>query len=359
MRRARGLPWRLAGPVLAVLAAGLLLEAGLRWAPRLFPGWLELECLRLRVLLGPRCLIPDAELGVAPSVPFDKSERWSGGRVRLRHVPFPGEVSIGYRAGAEGADPEHVDIAVVGDSHAYGMEVDEKATWESRLSGLTGLTVANLALPFQGTAQEALAFRRYGVRLHPRLVLFTLCPNDAWDNEVFRDWSARRPGLRPPLGYHRFRLQLGWPGPLARLARGAQGSYVLRRLLETVRMRRRAHEFNRTAVQRPQELEALAADADAARAAAGRARFAAILTDIWWIPAFRAQRGPLKEALARRGIPVLDLAEALCAPAGCPEGFYLPMDLHWNERGHERVAEEVKGYLVRERLLPPRRPHAM
>lgn len=343
----------------ATVAAALLLEAGLRVCPLLVPDqWLQLQCLRWR-LWGDGLLSPDPEMGVAIRAPLERHEVWDGAPVRLRHIPFLGESRIGYRAGAEGRDPTKVDIAALGDSHAYGLEVDEDATWESRLSRLTGLSVANLALPYQGTAQEMILYRRYGVRFHPRLVLMTICPNDFWDNKNFHGWLAQRQGGEQSFPRYRFRMALRWPGPLIRLARLANKSIVLQQLLFRPRVDTSTPPMARVegASQSPEAMAGLVADVVQIRAlaAAGGARFGAILTDIWWGPPWAAPAAQLKRALRSRGIPVLDLSEKMCGPSGCwPDELRLPRDRHWSQRGQARVAEEVRRFLLEARLLPLR-----
>lgn len=335
-----------------VAAAALLLEAGLRFHPALLPARLQLECMRWRFKAD--VLTGDAEMGVVMPAPLERQGGWKNKTVLLRHVLFPGESSVGYRGGAEGGDPTKVDIAVLGDSHVYNLEIDEKATWLSLLSRRTGRSVANLALPYQGTAQEFLWYRRYGVRLHPKLVLMTLCPNDLGDNKVFHDWAAQRDAGEADFQYYRFRVMLGWPEPLPRLALWANKSILLQQLLLRPRMSRNYADFLEAAGGPPEAMEMLVADVAKTRALAaeGGGRFAVVLTDIWWGGWMAPWAERLKTDLRSQGIPVLDLTEKMCSPIGCSDRYRLPDDLHWNNRGQAKVADEVRDFLRRERLLP-------
>lgn len=347
---------RLAAQLLAAtVVAALLVDAGLRFFPRRAPPRLQLDLLRWEFRT--EVLSGDPEIGVVVHAPFERRIVWQGKTVKVRHHLFAGESAVGYRAGAEGGDPTNVDVAVLGDSHAYNLEMDEDATWLSLLSRSAGLSVANLALPYQGTAQEMLWYRRYGARFHPKLVLMLVCPNDAWDNKVFHDWTAQSYGRGLDYRLYKFQALLGWPEPFATLAYWSQRSFLVYELLFTRRMGWRYESLNEKAIRAPEGIEGLVADVAATRALAGAdgARFAAVLTDIWWADPYGPLRAPFKNSLRSRGIPVLDLAKSLCAPAGCPTELALPNDRHWNEAGQARVAAEIQRFLLEERMLPPRK----
>ena len=346
-----------AGLLTATLAVWLPFELVLQSSPGLGPEWLQAESLRA-ALIGGWNFPGHNEMGIFVPAPYSAQAAWKEGLVRLRHRAFPGEASVGYRAGAEGPDPGRVDIAVLGDSHAYGLEVDEDSTWESRLSQLTGFSVANLSLPWQGTSQYVPLFRRYGSRLHPRLVLITICPNDYWDNKVFRSWEELPTDRRGDFLIHKWHALYGRSARVASWVRWLRRSRVLRRAFIARRETRRYLMLTQKASFSTREREQLVSDVAALQktAAARGAPLVAILTDIWWGRMFQEPRAQLQRSLRQRGIPVLDLSEELCGPGGCPRQFTVGgSDPHWNAAGHMRVAGEVVHFLRKKRLLPPPR----
>jgi hypothetical protein len=235
------------------------------------------------------------------------------------------------------------------------MEIDEPSTWESVLARSTGLRVANLGLPRMGTTQIRIQHDRYGGRFHPKLVLMMLCPNDFFDNFVFRSWAQRRGGGTASFRYHRLRAFMGGHAALTPLAFLTRYSYLLQLALlrPTFKWTGILGRY-RGAVPEPEGMAQLVADVEAVRAGsrANGARFAAVLTDLWTQEESGRQRRRLAAELRRRRIPVLDLTEAFCASHGCPPGIYLPDAVHWNVHGQIRVAAEVQRFLRERGMLP-------
>jgi hypothetical protein len=100
-----------------------------------------------------------------------------------------------YEANSEGArapasrqygdrpPPDGVRIVAVGDSFTHGDGVSVEDTWEREMERRRpGLEVVNLGVPAYGTDQAYLRWRRDGARLHPRIALLGIWPEDICRN---------------------------------------------------------------------------------------------------------------------------------------------------------------------------------
>ncbi len=93
------------------------------------------------------------------------------------------------------APPVPADVVALGDSFTYGWGVAESEAWPA----LIGAT--NLGIPSAQSEQIATAARRWLPVLHPRVVVYGVCPNDLLPEgpPVVRSlpwWTAQtRPGL--------------------------------------------------------------------------------------------------------------------------------------------------------------------
>lgn len=318
-----------------MLALGVLTIETLAWLhPSALPGVLAAPA-RLR-LLDREIYRRDPELGHCLQPGFN--------RLGIRHEALPGAAPCGYRIAAADAPPSRADVAVLGDSHVYGMEAGDESVWTTVLARLSGLRVANLGVRAYGAAQSVELFRRYGRRLEPGLVLILLCPNDPWDDGVYADWLERKDF--PPsfvadeLFYRVCRALRLEERPLACRAAAQFGRlgllpHLLLSRLVTLRygsasMGQLSSERLAPVIGALKELRGLAK---------GR-KLAAVVNEGWPDEARRL----LERELKREAIPFLGLSGG--------KGHRVPLDGHWNDEGHRRTAELVHRFLADEGLLP-------
>jgi hypothetical protein len=97
--------------------------------------------------------------------------------------------------------PAQAHTVLVGDSMGYGYGVREQDSWPRLLEkSLDAGTLINLTLPGLGPEQYYRFLKRFGVPLHPQLVLYCLFPgNDVQDSNHFLQWQAS--GTKSLLGW--------------------------------------------------------------------------------------------------------------------------------------------------------------
>lgn len=349
--------------VLSALFCGFLLFGIFVFAPFLLPPKMAVDVLKLRMGWSPPYyLVLDEDMGVALAVPYDREINWRKSPWSLRHIPFPGQRRIGYR-GNPGEVSQPVDIAVLGDSHGYGLEVAQDETLVSELGRLSGLRTANLALPYQGTTQEVKLYELYGHRLRPKVVLLMICPNDPWDNERFRTWRRRSRGSRSRrdegIDFFEFKSQGATPeiGAYHRFINRILPYVPSKRLRSVLRqglLANRYDEETAAALKAPEGLKTLEEDVLALQALARGegARFGVVLTHIWGERIFDGGLPRMKEILIKHHIPFLDLEPVFGGDCSARRGLCLPRERrHWNKKGHAVAAAEILGFLRRERLV--------
>jgi hypothetical protein len=269
-------------------------------------------------------------------------------------------------AGAPGSGVPR--LVSLGDSVAFGLDVDDQATLAAQLQRLEpGLEVVDLSVPGYGTDQELIKLEREGLSPAPAVVLLNFCvANDLADDALpafLYDGVHPKPYFRLEGGALRLHAEHLHLAPTRRAALWLSEHSMLFNLLSPGGTRRLlpagadgeegGHWLTRynEVMARPEPLVALAARlietmAERARATAARLVVVAHPTrrsfaegDPPWLVA-------LRERLDRAGVPLVSLAERYRA-----RGFALA-DLavdglgHLNERGHRAAAEAVRDALM-------------
>ena len=93
--------------------------------------------------------------------------------------------------------PKQADIVVVGDSIVFSYGVDDQQAWPRLLAkALPVNAIINLGIPGFGPQQYLRLLESFGLKLHPKLVLFMLFPgNDLKDAVSFRGWLDAKTDL--------------------------------------------------------------------------------------------------------------------------------------------------------------------
>ncbi|MDR3617768.1 MAG: GDSL-type esterase/lipase family protein [Paludisphaera borealis] len=271
-------------------------------------------------------------------------------------------------------DLDEADVVVLGDSLVEGFHINEHEIVTARLSERLGLTVANLARGGDGPQQELEVLKRYGLRLRPKVCVWTFYEgNDLADAAEYeanqervdvwtrRPWWRRaieasfsansldyvvrtliRPEPRVPARLFTGRFSVR-PGESVELAFGS-GDYRVESPREA------SPDFGR--------VEVLIAEAREI------CREQGIAFVVVFIPTkFRVYRdlcdfdpdspcrkwrvddlpAAMKQAVERLGADVefIDLTRRLQDEAAAGTLVYLPDDTHWSSAGHRVAAEEL------------------
>jgi hypothetical protein len=81
-----------------------------------------------------------------------------------------------------------------------------------------------------------------------------------------------------------------------------------------------------------------------------KAKFMIVATDRWWNSASTETYPDFINTLRTEGFLVLDVESM---PGFDPEVMLIPNDGHWNQSGHEFVADNIKDFIERNRLIDP------
>jgi lysophospholipase L1-like esterase len=299
-----------------VLAAGLLLELGLR-------------IVMARWLVSP---FGNARLGYA----HDRELGWfpiAGDRRRVvASRPFDvAHNRLGFR------DVDHGEkraprILFIGDSFVWGFDVEQAERFTERLrERAPEWEIVNAGVSGYGTDQELLLLERFHDSFDPDLVVLVHCSNDVGDSGT----NLRYGGYKPYFVTGTRGLELrGVPVPVSLSFHYAQHPVLFRSY--TVRAAATlAHALlDEGVVHVPDPTSEVIREMQ--RWVTGRgARFAVGLV---------AENADVRRLCKKRGIPWVDLDGVERYPEHAA---------HWTPDGHRAVAERIHRFVVDNRLLPP------
>ncbi|MEO8584670.1 MAG: GDSL-type esterase/lipase family protein [Acidobacteriota bacterium] len=323
----------------------------------------------------------DPELGWTLRPDIDglaSDEPWQAG-LRTNAFGFRDVAHAGKAAGV-------TRVAVLGDSFVFGSGVRQSETLTSRLADLLGpaFEVVNLAVPGYGTDQALLTLRRWGPRLSPDVVLAGFFWNDVMENASSRIYDMEKPRFVPEKGDKNGVLTLLPPGESHGHSAFARLDAFLGRGSHLWSLSRRA--FRRAEgggapeapEARPVMLDLSLRDTPPSRspefdltwallaAIAREARALGATPLVFTIPprflvddAVKAKvlrvyaLGPealdpdgfsrVKEACARRNVPVVDLLPPFRAATAAGEALFSPAGgIHWSAAGQAFAARVLE-----------------
>lgn len=267
-------------------------------------------------------------------------------------------------------DLQSADIVVIGDSFVEGLTVNDRELGTSQLSRLQGKVVANLGQSTYGPLQELIVFKRYGLPLHPRAVVWMFFEgNDLQDVIAYRHdvdhpatyWHAVWARSFTRSAYLAVQRVIDPPGKPPGVKRSgvlqtADGKPVT------------AYFMYRSKPLSPEELQAvgqtvqtLAAVEKLCAAQQIQLIFAFVPTKFRvlhsfcqfpaesecrnWIPTDLPERLRSGLEASAPGVEYLDLTPSLVAAAANAELPYYPDDEHWSPAGHKVAAKAISDYL--------------
>lgn len=322
------------------------------------------------------------------------ADAWLGYRYRPNlDVLLSGHPDFSYRLRTDGQGLRNrhgrgpVDVALIGDSFAFGHGVAEADTFAARLEALSGRRVANLGVGGYGSLQGLRMLERIGLDLRPRLVLWQLFKDDLWGAGEFQRWldsaepdmlAWKRRQAQPPLQPERpagparslrrllFRHAVGYELLKYRLGRGPyrdrqrwplRVSVAGQPLLLDLESNRLWGDFAAASVRLGWHLtrEALLRAKTLVRQAGAELVVAVAPTKeeaCWHLLAPRVG-DPGRLAIGRIGrlvaqfcqaheIACLDLLETFAGAARSGRCLYFSRDGHWNAAGHALAARTLR-----------------
>jgi len=352
MTRRVGLPRAIALVAGGILLALLLIEGGLRAMPQYLPrdAKLALDLFQMRVAQD-SAREEDPELG---SKLKPNSDVLIEGHPEYRfHIKtFLNFPDAGFRGNVEPRAP--VGVAI-GDSFTFGRGVEAEEAWPEQLSQLAGRNFANLGVGGYGPQQYTAVLRRYGLALHPKIVLYATYPsNDLRDAALFAKWQqeggAKKERFAAESRHFLARHSRLYQLLLHPKMRGdVQDPNVLVMWEEVLpaKLRNIAWQAMRDALLSAQRLTQEAGGTLVVVLAPSKAQ------------AYRMSR-PWAEGDTRQFLRLceevrvrcLDLIPRFQERTLAGEQLYFRMDDHWNAAGHRLAARTIYDYLVSQRLLP-------
>ena len=255
-------------------------------------------------------------------------------------------------------------ILVLGDSFAWGYGVEESERFSQLLEKSLDVEVINAGVSGYSTDQELLWYRSEGIKYETDLVILVIAGNDVGDND---QQLVNTIYYKPKFVLEEGQLVLeGYPvpktGPKGRLIyslsqRSALAYFLIQRYFDLLSLYKKAEVNSNHAsspasgisIERePFELTIALIDEMRNIAKSRKAKFMIVATDRWWNSPSSKTYDDFIHALQAEGFLVLDVESM---PGFDSEEMLIPDDGHWNQSGHEFVAEQIKTLIETDQLL--------
>jgi lysophospholipase L1-like esterase len=255
-------------------------------------------------------------------------------------------------------------ILVLGDSFAWGYGVEESERFSQRLEKSMGVEVIDAGVSGYSTDQELLWYKDEGIKYDTDLVILVVAGNDVGDNEqqlvstvyykpsfVLKDGQLLLTGSPVPQTSPRGKFVYFLS------QRSALAFFLVERYFDLISLyaRTKAHSYQgampvaHTAAEKADFTLTTALINEIRNTAESRhAKFLIVATDRWWNSPSGGTYRDFISTLEHDGYPVLDVESM---PGFDPEKMNIPDDGHWNQSGHEFVAEKIKAYIETHELL--------
>jgi lysophospholipase L1-like esterase len=255
-------------------------------------------------------------------------------------------------------------ILVLGDSFAWGYGVEESERFSQRLEEALGVEVINAGVSGYSTDQELLWYSNEGIKYETDLVILVIAGNDVGDNDR---QLVNTIYYKPKFVIEEGQLVLkGYPVPETSAQgkfvyflsqRSALAYFLVQRYFDLLsfyaRIKVNSVHANSPASDitvdgEPFKLTIALIDEIRNLAESRNAKFMIVATDRWWNYPSGETYKDFVATMQSEGFLVLDV-ESL--PGFDPEEMLIPDDGHWNQSGHEFVAEKIKALIEARQLL--------
>jgi hypothetical protein len=255
-------------------------------------------------------------------------------------------------------------ILVLGDSFAWGYGVEESERFSQLLEKSLDVEVINAGVSGYSTDQELLWYRNEGIKYETDLVILVLAGNDVGDND---QELVNTIYYKPNFVLEEGQLVLqGYPVPKTSAQgrfvyslsqRSALAYFLVQRYFDVLalysELKVNSDQANLPvsgggAKSEPFALTVALLDEMRNIAESRKAKFMIVATDRWWNSPSRETYQDFISTLRTEGFLVLDVESM---SGFDPEEMLIPSDGHWNQSGHEFVAEQIKALIETHQLL--------
>jgi len=255
-------------------------------------------------------------------------------------------------------------ILVLGDSFAWGYGVEESERFSQLLEKSLDVEVINAGVSGYSTDQELLWYRNEGIKYETDLVILVIAGNDVGDNDrqlvntiYYKPKFVLEEGHLVAKGY-----PVPKTSPQGRFIyslsqRSALAYFLVQRYFDSLSFYREikvnsdhanSPESDVNAEREPFKLTIALIDEMRNIAESRKAKFMIVTTDSWWNHPSGATYKDFVITMQSAGFLVLDVESM---PGFDPEEMLIPDDGHWNQSGHEFVAEKIKALIESNQLL--------
>ena len=255
-------------------------------------------------------------------------------------------------------------ILVLGDSFAWGYGVEESERFSQRLEDKLRAEVINAGVSGYSTDQELLWYRNEGIKYETDLVIVVLAGNDVGDNDqllvntiYYKPKFVIEEDQLVPIGY-----PVSKTSPQGRFIyslsqRSALAYFLVQRYFDLLSLYSKSkvdsdhanpQVSDLTAEREPFKLTIALLDEIRNIAESRKAKFMIVTTDRWWNHPSGETYKDFVTTMRSEGFLVLDVESM---PGFDPEEMLIPNDGHWNQSGHEFVAEKIAGLIEMHQLL--------
>jgi lysophospholipase L1-like esterase len=255
-------------------------------------------------------------------------------------------------------------ILVLGDSFAWGYGVEESERFSQLLEKSLDVEVINAGVSGYSTDQELLWYKSEGTKYETDLVILVLAGIDVGDNDqqlvntiYYKPKFVIEEGELVPTGYPVPKTSLQGKIIYSLSQRSALAYFLVQRYFDLLsvygKIKVNSDHANSPAAgtsakSEPFKLTIALIDEMKKIAELRKAKFMIVATDRWWNSPSRETYKDFINALQNEGFLVLDVESM---PGFDAEEMLIPNDGHWNQSGHEFVAEKIRALIGTQRLL--------
>lgn len=255
-------------------------------------------------------------------------------------------------------------VLVLGDSFAWGYGVEESRRFSQLLEKSLNVEVINAGVSGYSTDQELLWYKNEGIKYETDLVILSLTGNDVGDNDqelvsqiYYKPKFVLQDGQLVATSYPVPKTSPQGKFIYSVSQRSALAFFLVQRYFDLHTLygkmkassgQPRSPASGTDAQREPFKLTLALVDEIRNTAESRNAKFMIVATDRWWNGPPGATYQDFISALRAEGFLVLDVESM---PGFDPELMLIPNDGHWNQTGHEFVAEQIKTFIEAHQLL--------